>query len=149
MSLTVNWSSLCVHRASRELIARLHERDVKVYLVTGGFAALIEPLADSLGIPRENIFANHLQVRQQERDAERVVGPHLIRLGRCMICATAKLLFTPPASMMPRASMSALMNHSPPQEQVVSLLCEWMANKMYPMTSTSFQYQGSLDLAGP
>ena len=34
---------------------------VEVYLISGGFIQLIEPVADAIGIPRENIFANVLQ----------------------------------------------------------------------------------------
>lgn len=39
----------------------LHERGVQVYLVSGGFRSLIEPVAELLGIPLTNIFANRLK----------------------------------------------------------------------------------------
>ncbi|CAN0378976.1 unnamed protein product [Scytosiphon promiscuus] len=43
-----------------ELVSALHERGVVVYLVSGGFRQMIEPVADLLSIPRGNIFANRL-----------------------------------------------------------------------------------------
>ena len=45
----------------RDLIALLHLRDVDVYLVSGGFKSLIEPVAKELNIPIENVFANRLK----------------------------------------------------------------------------------------
>lgn len=39
----------------------LHDRGVIVYLVSGGFRSLIEPVAIKLGIPTSNIFANRLK----------------------------------------------------------------------------------------
>ncbi|XP_026327441.1 phosphoserine phosphatase isoform X2 [Hyposmocoma kahamanoa] len=44
-----------------ELVRLLHERGVPVYLVTGGFRCLIEPVAIQLGIPVSNVFANRLK----------------------------------------------------------------------------------------
>ncbi|XP_035439713.1 phosphoserine phosphatase isoform X3 [Spodoptera frugiperda] len=44
-----------------ELVKELHERGVQVYLVSGGFRSLIEPVAELLGIPLTNIFANRLK----------------------------------------------------------------------------------------
>lgn len=46
---------------NRELVKLLRSRDVDVYLVSGGFASLIEPVAKELGIPRKNIYANKLK----------------------------------------------------------------------------------------
>ena len=37
-----------------ELVAALHAKGVKVYLVTGGFARMIAPIAKLLNIPDEN-----------------------------------------------------------------------------------------------
>ena len=42
------------------LVAKLHERGVRVYLVSGGFRAIIDPIADGLAIPRDRVFANTL-----------------------------------------------------------------------------------------
>jgi len=44
-----------------ELIAQLHARGVAVFLVSGGFQSIIEPVATELGIPHQNIFANQLK----------------------------------------------------------------------------------------
>ena len=38
----------------------LFHRGVDVYMITGGFRDVIEPLADYLGIPRDHVFANKL-----------------------------------------------------------------------------------------
>lgn len=43
-----------------KLIKLLFQRDVQVYLVSGGFREVIEPLAEYLGIPSEHIFANRM-----------------------------------------------------------------------------------------
>lgn len=45
----------------RELISVLHEKDIPVYLVSGGFDTLIQPVADELDIPFNHIFANRLK----------------------------------------------------------------------------------------
>lgn len=45
----------------KELVDRLHQLGVDVYLVSGGFDVIIEPAADRLNIPRENIFANSIK----------------------------------------------------------------------------------------
>lgn len=41
-------------------MARLREQNKRVYLITGGFDCLIAPVAEELGIPLENMFANKL-----------------------------------------------------------------------------------------
>lgn len=41
-----------------EFIAELQKKDVDVYLVSGGFRLMIEPVAEVLGIPKSRIFAN-------------------------------------------------------------------------------------------
>ena len=38
----------------------LHNYGTSVYLVSGGFRSFIEPLADYLEIPKENIYANRI-----------------------------------------------------------------------------------------
>jgi len=45
----------------KELVKLLRSRDVDVYLVSGGFDTLIEPVAKELGIPIDHIFANKLK----------------------------------------------------------------------------------------
>lgn len=49
-----------------DLIALLHERKVPVFLVSGGFRAMIEPVAKLLEIPKERIFANQLLFKEDE-----------------------------------------------------------------------------------
>jgi phosphoserine phosphatase len=43
-----------------DLVQLLHRRKVPVYLVSGGFRLVINPVADILNISRENVFANTL-----------------------------------------------------------------------------------------
>jgi len=42
----------------RKLMRRLRQRSVDIYLVSGGFTQMIEPIAKALKIPLENIYAN-------------------------------------------------------------------------------------------
>jgi len=42
------------------LIELLHSRNIPVYLVSGGFRAIINPVADHLKIDRNNVYANTL-----------------------------------------------------------------------------------------
>lgn len=43
-----------------ELVQELQDRGVRVFLVSGGFRAVIEPIADMLSIPRSHVFANSI-----------------------------------------------------------------------------------------
>uniref|UniRef100_A0A7S2D0K5 phosphoserine phosphatase n=1 Tax=Octactis speculum TaxID=3111310 RepID=A0A7S2D0K5_9STRA len=43
-----------------ELIDALHERGTAVYLVSGGFRQMINPIAERLSIPLDRIYANNL-----------------------------------------------------------------------------------------
>ena len=43
-----------------ELINLLHERRIAVYLITGGFHSIVDPVAEQLNIPLNNVFANRL-----------------------------------------------------------------------------------------
>jgi len=43
-----------------ELIDLLHERQIPVYLITGGFHSIVDPVAKKLNIPLKNVFANQL-----------------------------------------------------------------------------------------
>jgi phosphoserine phosphatase len=43
-----------------ELIDLLHERKIPVYLITGGFHSIVDPVAKKLNIPSKNVFANEL-----------------------------------------------------------------------------------------
>ncbi|XP_021893283.1 phosphoserine phosphatase, chloroplastic [Carica papaya] len=43
-----------------ELVKRMKANNASVYLISGGFRQMINPVASILGIPQENIFANQL-----------------------------------------------------------------------------------------
>ncbi|XP_022134772.1 phosphoserine phosphatase, chloroplastic [Momordica charantia] len=43
-----------------ELVKKLKAKNIDVYLISGGFRQMINPVASILGIPHENIFANQL-----------------------------------------------------------------------------------------
>lgn len=45
----------------RELVRKLHENSISVYLVSGGFRELIGPVAAELNIPVQNVYANRLK----------------------------------------------------------------------------------------
>lgn len=44
-----------------ELVRRLHQLDIDVYLISGGFDVIIYAAADRLNIPRESVFANSIK----------------------------------------------------------------------------------------
>jgi len=44
----------------RELVSLLHAQKVDVYLVSGGFRQMIQPVADIIGVSSSRIFANNL-----------------------------------------------------------------------------------------
>lgn len=44
-----------------ELVSTLHERGVKVFLISGGFRNMILPVAEQLNIPAHRVFANSIQ----------------------------------------------------------------------------------------
>ncbi|KAH1246513.1 Phosphoserine phosphatase, chloroplastic [Glycine max] len=46
-----------------ELVQKLKANGIVVYLISGGFRQMINPVASILGIPQENIFANQLLFR--------------------------------------------------------------------------------------
>ena len=43
-----------------KLVQLLHKKNIPVFLISGGFRCLIEPVAAALNVPSENIFANEL-----------------------------------------------------------------------------------------
>ncbi|CAF0927516.1 unnamed protein product [Brachionus calyciflorus] len=45
----------------KELIDLLHSKEVPVYLVSGGFRLIINPIANLLNIDRKNVYANTLK----------------------------------------------------------------------------------------
>lgn len=48
-----------------ELVEMLHARQVNVYLISGGFRLLINPVADQLCISRDRIYANRILFEQE------------------------------------------------------------------------------------
>jgi phosphoserine phosphatase len=52
-----------------ELIDLLHERKIPVYLITGGFHSIVDPVAKQLNIPLKNVFANRLLFNNDETGA--------------------------------------------------------------------------------
>jgi phosphoserine phosphatase len=45
---------------AEKLVKLLFHRGVEVYMISGGFRDVIEPLADYLGVPRDHVFANKI-----------------------------------------------------------------------------------------
>ncbi|KAK9795605.1 hypothetical protein WJX73_007624 [Symbiochloris irregularis] len=49
-----------------ELVKALHQRGTAVFLVSGGFHAIIDPIAQHLGIPADHVFANTILFKDDE-----------------------------------------------------------------------------------
>ncbi|KAJ3590975.1 hypothetical protein NHX12_008923 [Muraenolepis orangiensis] len=45
----------------KELVERLHKRNVKVFLISGGFRCIVEHVAAQLDIPLDHVYANRLK----------------------------------------------------------------------------------------
>ncbi|KAF0030468.1 hypothetical protein F2P81_017199 [Scophthalmus maximus] len=45
----------------RELVDRLHQRNIKVFLISGGFRCIVEHVATQLNIPLHHVYANRLK----------------------------------------------------------------------------------------
>ncbi|XP_019877426.1 phosphoserine phosphatase [Aethina tumida] len=45
----------------KKLVENLHSRRIPIYLISGGFKCIIAPIAASLNIPYENVFANRMK----------------------------------------------------------------------------------------
>ncbi|XP_078535516.1 phosphoserine phosphatase isoform X1 [Lissotriton helveticus] len=45
----------------KELVHKLHQRNVQVFLISGGFRSIVEHVAIKLNIPLTNVFANRLK----------------------------------------------------------------------------------------
>ncbi|GFH06444.1 phosphoserine phosphatase, chloroplastic, partial [Haematococcus lacustris] len=58
------------------LVAALQARGVQVYLISGGFRELTLPIAQHLGIPKHNVFANRMNWQWDDETGEptRLVG---------------------------------------------------------------------------
>ncbi len=46
---------------SRELVEHLHQRNIKVFLISGGFRCIVEHVATQLNIPLHHVYANRLK----------------------------------------------------------------------------------------
>lgn len=56
------WLLTDVHVSlSRELVDCLHERNIKVFLISGGFRCIVEHVATQLNIPLHHVYANRLK----------------------------------------------------------------------------------------
>ena len=49
---------MAAHAGIPELVQLLQSRGVAVFLVSGGFRPIINPIADMLSISRDHVFAN-------------------------------------------------------------------------------------------
>jgi phosphoserine phosphatase len=45
----------------RELVELLKQKNKSIYIISGGFRQLIEPLVESIGISNKNIYCNELE----------------------------------------------------------------------------------------
>lgn len=45
----------------RELVDSLHQRNIKVFLISGGFRCIVEHVATQLNIPLHHVYANRLK----------------------------------------------------------------------------------------
>lgn len=45
----------------RDLVDHLHQRNVKVFLISGGFRCIVEHVATQLNIPLHHVYANQLK----------------------------------------------------------------------------------------
>ncbi|KAI7800851.1 putative phosphoserine phosphatase [Triplophysa rosa] len=45
----------------KELVEKLHQRNVKVFLISGGFRCIVEHVASQLSIPLQHVYANRLK----------------------------------------------------------------------------------------
>ncbi|KAM4702313.1 phosphoserine phosphatase isoform 1-T3 [Discoglossus pictus] len=51
----------CLTEGIKELVRRLHQRNVQVFLISGGFRSIVEPVATKLDIPLTHVYANKLK----------------------------------------------------------------------------------------
>lgn len=54
-------STKTIFSFSRELVDSLHQRNVKVFLISGGFRCIVEHVAAQLNIPQHHVYANRLK----------------------------------------------------------------------------------------
>lgn len=78
-----------------ELVEALHDRRIPVYLVTGGFRRIVEPVARLLRIPPSNIFANDLLFDPENGDYAGFdhEQPTSDSGGKTLVCSSLKRKF--------------------------------------------------------
>jgi phosphoserine phosphatase len=81
----------------RDFIAALRGRGTAVFLVSGGFTQMIHPVADSLGIPRGDVYANTILFDGCGCVAGRGVGPAAASL-RTKDCPLVAVWALPPCA---------------------------------------------------
>ncbi|KAK9865484.1 hypothetical protein WJX84_011055 [Apatococcus fuscideae] len=64
-----------------ELILRLQQRGTRVFLVSGGFRAIIHPIAKSLSIPLDHVYANTILFKEDGTYSGFDEGEHTSRSG--------------------------------------------------------------------
>jgi len=82
----------------RELINELHARATHVYLVSGGFRRLIEPVAEALGIQKSNVYANEILFDENGQYAgfsieELTSDSGSINVGKAGVCGLLKAAY--------------------------------------------------------
>lgn len=86
---------LCCLSFPRELVDSLHQRNVKVFLISGGFRCIVEHVAAQLNIPQHHVYANRLKFYfNGERSSRK---NHFVRLAKRSV-----LLLLQQKSFMPR-----------------------------------------------
>ena len=65
-----------VSRSIPDIVAYCAQRGIQVFLVSGGFHQVIDPLAASMGIPSDHVFANRIlhNVRSPYGDLRAEIG---------------------------------------------------------------------------
>ena len=73
----------CCTAGIPELVSLLQSRGTGVFLVSGGFRVIIDPIADILKIPRDHVYANRIlfNVRATSLLCERALSSLLLTCG--------------------------------------------------------------------
>lgn len=85
-----------VHAGIADLVQELQKRQTAVYLVSGGFRAIINPIAEILKIPLENVYANTILYDVSSRLSHNCklayAASHAGHAGREQIVVSAEVL---------------------------------------------------------
>lgn len=78
-----------VHVGIPELVRLLQSRGTGVFLVSGGFRAIINPIADILGIPQDHVYANTILFKVEPLPARTITSYPCVRhRQRCPLQVT-------------------------------------------------------------